>query len=405
MNPPWGGKYTININTEMNYWPAETCALPECEQPLFGMIRDLSHTGARTAQEMYGAHGWVCHHNTDLWRASAPIDGAFWGLWPTGGAWLTTMLWQHYLFSGDKKFLASVYPVMKGSCEFFLDTLVEEPAHHWLVTCPSVSPEHAHHDNTSICDGPTMDEAILRDLFGETAEAARILGKDKTFAQELLAKRARLAPYQIGKDGQLQEWLQDWDRQAPDIHHRHMSPLYGLFPSDQITAAEPELMAAARKLMEQRGDDGGMGWAQAWRAALWARMPDGDKAYFFIRSLLTSWTESNLFDRPVAQLDGNFGGTAAIAEMLLQSQALESQNSNLKYEIDLLPALPSAWPNGSSKGLYARGGFVVSETWKDGKLTEAAVQSLLGNPVRLKYGDQARELSLKKGAIFQWDGQ
>lgn len=402
MNPPWGGKYTININTEMNYWPAETCNLALCEKPLFAMIRDLSRTGAHTAREMYGAGGWVCHHNTDLWRATAPIDGAFWGLWPTGGAWLTTMLWQHYLFSGNKQFLARVYPIMKGASQFFADTLVEDPSNHWLVTCPSVSPEHAHQPGVSICVGPTMDEAIIRDLFGETAEAARILGKDEAFRRELLAKRARLAPYQIGKGGQLQEWLHDWDLSAPDIHHRHLSPLYGLFPGDQITPAEPKLFAAARKLLELRGDNGGMGWAQAWRAACWARLLDGNKAYYFIRSLIASWTESNMFDKPVAQLDGNFGGTAAIAEMLLQSRALAISGIHQCFEINFLPALPAAWPDGSVKGLCARGGFEVDETWQGGKLTEATVHSLVGNPVELRYGNKTRELHLKSGETFRW---
>ena len=286
MTPPWDSKYTININTEMNYWPAEPGNLGECVEPLTAMVLDLAQTGAHTAKVMYGARGWVAHHNTDLWRATAPIDGPQYGLWPMGGAWLLQNLWEHYQFTGDKKFLEKIYPAMKGAAQFFLDTLVEEPTHHWLVTCPSLSPENPHPNGASLCAGPTMDLEILRDLFANCIQASEILGRDKKFRQQLAAARARLAPLQIGSAGQLQEWLEDWDTNAPDIHHRHVSHLYGLFPSDQIDFyATPELAAAAKKSLAIRGDKA-TGWATAWRINLWARLHDGDHAYEILKFLL-----------------------------------------------------------------------------------------------------------------------
>ncbi|HTS17251.1 MAG TPA: pectinesterase family protein [Verrucomicrobiae bacterium] len=397
MNPPWGSKYTININTEMNYWPAEPGNLGECSEPLFAMIRDLSRTGARTAKVEYGACGWVAHHNTDLWRATAPIDGPQYGMWPTGGAWLCQQMWEHYLFTGDKRFLSRVYPIMRGSAQFFLDTLVEEPTHHWLVTCPSLSPEHKHPFGASVCDGPTMDNQILRDLFSNCVSASEILDVDRDFRARLMRTRNRLAPNQIGKAGQLQEWLEDWDMEAPDIHHRHVSHLYGLFPSAQITLrGTPELAAAARRSLEIRGDRA-TGWATAWRANLWARLHEGDHAYEILAFLLSpERTYPDMFDaHPPFQIDGNFGGANAIAEMLLQSQA---------GEIEFLPALPKAWPTGSVKGLRARGGFEVDMSWKDGKLESATMHSISGRKCQVRYGEKVVGLTLKPGLSCMLDG-
>jgi alpha-L-fucosidase 2 len=399
MMPPWGSKYTININTEMNYWLVDTCNLGECIDPLVAMVMDLTETGARTARIQYGARGWVTHHNTDLWRAAAPIDGPQSGMWPTGGAWLCQNLWEHYLFTGDERFLKKIYPAMRGAAQFFLDTLVEEPQHHWLVTCPSVSPENRHPFGTSVCAGPTMDMQILNDLFSNCIRAAEILGTDKEFRQQLATTRARLAPMQIGKDGQLQEWLADWDLKAPDIHHRHVSHLYGLFPSDQIDFyATPQLAAAVKQSLEIRGDQA-TGWATAWRINLWARLHDGDHAYSILQFLLSpKRTYPDMFDaHPPFQIDGNFGGGSGIAEMLLQSRVIESPGSKTQYEIELLPALPKAWPTGSVKGLRTRGGFEVDLEWKNGKPTSVAIRSLAGNPCRLRYGSQIREMKLRKG--------
>jgi alpha-L-fucosidase 2 len=375
MNPPWDSKYTLNANLPMNYWPAGTTNLVECYRPVFDLIDGLTRTGARTAKAQYDAGGWVTHHNTDAWRGSSVVDAAFWGMWQTGGAWLATMMWENYRFTGDREMLRAHYPAIKSAAQFFLDTLVEEPNLGWLVTNPSNSPEQAHHPGYSVCAGPTMDMQILRDLFGACSEAAEVLGVDHEFRKQVLATRERLAPMQIGARGNIQEWLYDWVE--PETNHRHVSHLYGLHPSNQITKRDtPELFEAARKTLELRGD-AGTGWSLAWKINFWARMEDGERAHDLLTDLVVpARLAPNMFDlHPPFQIDGNFGATSGVAEMLLQSH---------NGELHLLPALPAAWKSGSVDGLRGRGGFTVGADWSEGQADELVITPDRSGPVRLR---------------------
>lgn len=390
LRPPWESKYTININTEMNYWPAHAGNLAECVEPLVTLIRELAITGERTAREMYGARGWVAHHNTDIWRATAPIDGAPWGMWPTGGAWLCTHLWEHYDYTRNRAFLESVYPLMAGSARFFLDTLQSDPRSGFLVTNPSLSPENVHGHGGSLCAGPTMDMSILRDLFDQASKAAELLRTDADLVKEMQAARARLAPFKVGHLGQLQEWQDDWDADAPEQNHRHVSHLYGLYPSRQISVQDtPRLAGAARRSLEIRGDRA-TGWATAWRINLWARLRQGDHAHEILRFLLgPERTYPNMFDaHPPFQIDGNFGGTAGIIEMLLQSYG---------DVIDLLPALPRAWPTGSINGLRARGACGVDLNWRDGRLARVTLRPEIAGKRVIVAGGRRTEVALTPG--------
>jgi alpha-L-fucosidase 2 len=396
-NPPWGGKYTININTQMNYWPADPAGLGMCVEPLLRMVEELAQTGANTAKTMYGARGWVTHHNTDLWRAAAPIDAAKYGMWPCGGAWLCNSLWDHYDYSRDAAVLRRLYPVLRGASEFFLDTLVEDPQGRGLVTSPSMSPENSHPFGSSIAAGPAMDRQIVRDLFAHTLEAGRLLEQDKALMQRIADARARLAPDRIGQQGQLQEWLEDWDARAPDRKHRHVSHLYAVYPSGQINVRDtPDLVRAARQTLLDRGDLA-TGWGTAWRLCLWARMGDAEHAYSVLKGLTgPQRTYPNMFDaHPPFQIDGNFGGAAGIMEMLLQSWG---------GEVLLLPALPAAWPSGRVTGMRARGGLTVDLAWEQGQLTSVRIGGKPGDAVTVRHQGKVVQVRLDAGGSFRATG-
>jgi alpha-L-fucosidase 2 len=401
LRPAWSSKYTTNINLEMNYWPAESGNLWETQTPLWDLIGDLRVTGAATAKTQYGAGGWVLHHNTDLWRATAPVDGS-WGHWTTGGAWLANQMWDHYLFSQDREFLSKkAYPAMKETAQFFLDSLIEVPAGKkfagMLVTSPSISPENQYRLNGQklyLTYAATMDVELVSELFANCRKAAEILGVDKDFQAEVERTQKRLPPLQIGKKGQLQEWIEDYEETEPQ--HRHVSHLYSLYPGEGISLDKtPELAAAAKKTLELRGD-GGTGWAIAWKISMWARLHEGDHAHRLLQTLISDSTLPNMFDVcPPFQIDGNFGGAAGIAEMLVQSR---------DGEIQLLPALPSAWSTGKVEGLRARGGAEVAIDWQQGQIKEASLKTSVAGKFRVRYQDKTAEVELRPGQTVRLDG-
>jgi alpha-L-fucosidase 2 len=398
ISPAWDSKYTININTEMNYWPAEKCNMTEMHEPLIQMLKELSVTGHQTAQTMYGCDGWVVHHNTDLWRICGVVDGADWGMWPMGGAWLSQHLWEKYLYSGDVVYLDSVYPILKSACEFYQDFLIPEPKHNWLVISPSISPENNPKVRaTSIVAGATIDNQLLFDLFTKTIKAASILKKDSALMVDFKKILDSLPPMQVGKWGQLQEWMEDWDSQTDQ--NRHVSHLYGLFPSNQISPyASPQLFDAARTSLIYRGDIS-TGWSMGWKVNLWARLLDGNHARKLITDQLTlvdpvnagnnGGTYPNLFDaHPPFQIDGNFGCTSGITEMLLQSH---------DGAIHFLPALPDDWQTGDISGLRTYGGFDVSFNWENGQVQKIVIKSDLGGNCRIRVPN---EVALSDGTLL-----
>ncbi len=412
--PPWDSKYTCNINVQMNYWPTEVTNLSECHEPLFTAMKELAASGAKTAKEHYDAGGWVLHHNFDLWRGTAPINASNHGIWPTGGAWLSHHLWDHYLFTGDKEFLrATAYPLMKGAAQFFVDTLVKHPQKGWLISGPSNSPEQG-----GLVMGPTMDHQIIRSLFGQVAAASKLLDVDPVLRAKLLDLRKQIAPNQIGQYGQLQEWLEDKD--DPKNNHRHVSHLWGVYPGADITPwGSPDLFAAAKKSLEFRGD-AATGWSMGWKVNLWARFLDGPHAYVILRNLLRpvgsermqGGVYPNLFDaHPPFQIDGNFGATAGIAEMLLQSQDPYAKptdtteiQSGQSAIVHLLPALPTVLANGKVTGLRARGGFEVDITWQAGKLQKALIRSKESKPLKVRYAGKEIQVQAKAGGSYELNG-
>jgi alpha-L-fucosidase 2 len=417
---PWNGDWHLNINVQMNYWPAEVTGLGELHQPLFALVRSLTGPGAQTARKYYDARGWVAHVLSNPWGFTSPGEGASWGATTTGSAWLCQHLWEHYLYSRDRDFLAAAYPTMKGSAEFYLDLLIPEPTGQWWVTAPSNSPENRFRlpDGTeaSICLGATFDLQVLRYLFGATIAAAEILGVDPELREQWQQARERLAPTRVGPDGRVLEWLEPYEE--PDPEHRHISHLWGLYPGHEITpGGTPQLAAAARATLERRGD-GGTGWAIAHKAALWARLGDGDRAYALFNALLQPATEAhrittkgggsypNLFcAHPPFQIDGNFGGAAAIAEMLLQSHVRTGGKADpavLPFELQLLPALPKAWSTGAVRGLRARGDCTVDITWRDGQVISATLQGPAGAKGKLRHPGGTTDFTLGADGRYQY---
>jgi len=393
---PWNGDWHIDINIQMNYWPAEVCNLADCHVPMLKLIESLQQPGSATAKAYYNANGWVAHVITNAWGFTAPGERASWGSTVSGSAWLCEHLWEHYEFTGDKEYLKWAYPIMKGSAQFYLDMLIEYQG--WLVTAPSNSPENAfkmkNGKTAHTCMGPTVDMQILRELFHNCIKASRILGIDEKFREELTTKRARLAPNQVGPDGRLQEWLEPYVEQDP--HHRHISHMYGLYPYYELTPQiSSKLAAAASKSLERRGFSGDVGWANAWKTALYARLLDREQAYSYLNRLISKNAFPNLYNAcwpgRIFQIDGNFGGTAGIAEMLLQNHA---------GEIHILPALPKAWTSGHVKGLCARGGFVVDIKWNNGQLSKIKILSKTGKTCQIRYNIAVLKMKTEKGKQY-----
>ena len=388
VSPSWGSKYTININTEMNYWPAEVCNLSECHQPLFDMLKDISVTGAKTAKTYYGRDGWVVHHNIDLWRGTAPVDAAKFGMWPVGGAWLCQHVWEHYAFTGDRAFLNEYYPILRGAAQFLLGLLVEEPKHHWLVTPFSMSPEHGYYDADGnlvfLSPGPTLDIALMRDLFPHCIEASKLLGVDADFRQKLGTALEKLPPYRINERGYVQEWIEDW---RPGSQGHNVSPDFAFYPGSSVTIrGTPALAGAMEKWMSSRRPRGG--WPTAWDICMWARLEKGDRVAQWTQTFISNSMADNLQNRGANQSDANFGFTAAIAESLLQSHA---------DEISLLPALPATWRDGAVRGLKARGGFTIDIEWSAGRLSSATIHNTAASSCNVRCGPKTATLSLHPG--------